>query len=97
MTRAVLPYRGTADLALIFQGEQGAPELEAWTLTLLVSRTPSAGILDVVLSQGTPGLDLRRRQLHAARITLPDGAVVTGQVSYVSPVVDSFVLVEDGA
>lgn len=91
MTLAELPYRGVATLVLDYSD---GGELTFTSIELLVCRTSSAGILDVAGS----GLEYALEQpgLERARVVLPSGTVIVGEVTYVNQVGRRFVLSVNG-
>lgn len=89
-TPAELPYHGPVTLVLDYAD---GGELSFTGIELLVSRTSSAGILDVAGS----GLDaaLAEPGLCRARLVLSGGAALVGTVTYINRVGQRFVLCLD--
>lgn len=84
---AKLPYHGAVDLVLLYSD---GGELSYTGTVLLVSPTPSGGILEVVGNDLELGLAVSG--LNAARLVLPSGRVVAGEVSHVNARGGRFVL-----
>jgi hypothetical protein len=95
MSTAELPYRGPADLTLSYADSPPAgAEFSYSDERVLISPTPSTGIVDVYLSR-VAAVVLRRPGLNRARVRLPSGTQLVGEVSYINVSACRFVLVED--